>query len=79
MRKFRAGKFKILYIVLNFPTLDFLVHKIKEREFQFLLLFSDNFTFPRALTLPTILYEEILRETFKTSNNNFLNPNDPRV
>ena len=22
------------YVILNFPALDFLVHKIKEREFQ---------------------------------------------
>ena len=28
-----AGKFKI-YVFLYFPTLDFLVRKIKEREFQ---------------------------------------------
>ena len=29
-----AGKFKI-YVILNFPTLDFLVRKIKERELKF--------------------------------------------
>ena len=36
MRKSRAGKFKIeyIYIILNFSALDFLVGKIKEREFQ---------------------------------------------
>ena len=28
-----AGKFKI-YVILNFSALDFLVHKIKEKEFQ---------------------------------------------
>ena len=31
--KNEAGKFKI-YVILNFPALDFLIHKIKEREFQ---------------------------------------------
>ena len=39
MRKSRAGKFKIIYIFLIFPlyiALDFLVRKIKEREFQIL-------------------------------------------
>ena len=25
---------KIIYIILNFPTMDFLVRKIKEREFS---------------------------------------------
>ena len=38
MGKSRAGKFKIINIILNFPTLDFLVGKVKEdkkeREFQ---------------------------------------------
>ena len=31
----RVGKFKIyMYVILNFPALDFLVHMIKEREFK---------------------------------------------
>ena len=30
----RVGKFKIHNIVSNFPSLDFLVRKIKEREIQ---------------------------------------------
>ena len=34
MRKSRAGKFKMIHIILNFPALDFLVPKINEREFQ---------------------------------------------
>ena len=38
MRKFRVVKFKIIYkyiiIILKFPTLDFLIHKIEERKFQ---------------------------------------------
>ena len=29
-----VGKFKKIHVILNFPALDFLVHKIKERKFQ---------------------------------------------
>ena len=32
--KSRAGKFKAKYIMLNLPTLDFLIKKIKDWEFQ---------------------------------------------
>ena len=32
--KSRAGKFKVIYIMLNLPTLDFLIKKIKDWEFQ---------------------------------------------
>ena len=30
----RSGKIQNIYVILNFPALDFLVHKIKEWEFQ---------------------------------------------
>ena len=44
-RKSKAGKFKIIFIILNFPTLDFLVRKIKEwvgisKKFLSFLIFA---------------------------------------
>ena len=33
-RAIPAGKFKIIYIILNLPAQDFLVGKIKAQEFQ---------------------------------------------
>ena len=30
----RAGEIQNIYVILNFPALDFLIRKIKEREFQ---------------------------------------------
>ena len=37
MRKFtrkRSRKIQNIYVILNFPALDFIIHKIKEWEFQ---------------------------------------------
>ena len=31
---YREGQLKIIYVILNFPTLDFFILKIKEQDFQ---------------------------------------------
>ena len=38
MRKSRAGKYKMIYIILNFRTLDFIVRTINELKFQILFV-----------------------------------------
>ena len=63
MRKFRAGKFKITYIFLIFPLyflLNFLIRKVKEREFQknFCRSLPYFYTYPEKTD--QIAYKEVI-------------------
>ena len=44
----RENSKKYTYVILNFPALDFLIHKIKEWEFQkkFCRSLSNFYTYP---------------------------------
>ena len=46
-----AGEIQNIYIILNFPTLDFLIHKIKARESQNIFCRSLVFTLFLYVTL----------------------------
>ena len=67
-RKSKARKFKIIHIILNFPTRYFIVHTIKEREFQHYFCCS----------LPCFsIYLEICHCRWRPTNSKFVNKHKP--
>ena len=64
----RAGKIQNIYVILNFPTLDFLICKIKERELQkyFCRSLPHFFTYPDHAQLVMLIGRILLTALFST-------------